>query len=201
MYKAETHTFAHEEEEGMMPSHSQKDRSIHLRMARQDDFEAVAVLFEALHRYNASLNARFALAPGWRSFFAERFQRSGQSTNTLWLLAWANTTPVGLLILEPHQGSPLFSHHCRIELVALYVTPQMRGNGLAHRLMREAMIWARAQGEHNLHLYVTAHNERARAFYRTCGGQPVQEIWQFDLSASTASSERNEEVHWGESAN
>lgn len=33
-----------------------------------------------------------------------------------------------------------------------------------------------------MQLYVTAQNARARAFYRHCGWQPIQEIWSLALS-------------------
>src|SRR5689334_11950218 len=111
------------------------DGALHLSPARREDFEAVATLFEALHAYNASLNERFALAPQWRPILFEHFQQTVASDRALWLLAWKERKAVGLLVLEQHLDSPLFLHRRRIELVALYVAPDVRRTGLARWMM------------------------------------------------------------------
>ncbi len=155
----------------------------HLLAARQADFEAVAPLFGELHQYNASLDARFTLAENWRQLLEEQFRRTCSLSSALWLLAWVDEKPVGLLILENHLDSPLFRHHAWVELVALYVRASSRGTGLARRLMDEARLWAAAREAERMQLYVTTSNEHARAFYRRCGWKPVQEIWRLELPA------------------
>src|SRR5258708_13540231 len=92
----------------------------HLLAACQADFEAVATLFAELHQYNASLDAHFALAENWRQVLEDHFQRTCTLSSALWLLAWVDERPVGLLILENHLDSPLFPHHSCIKLVAPY---------------------------------------------------------------------------------
>lgn len=149
--------------------------------ANPADFEAVAALFAELHQYNTSLDARFALAENWRQLLQDHFQRTCTLPSALWLLAWADDVPAGLLILENHLDSPLFRHHSWIELIALYVRASYRGTGLARRMMDEAQRWAVARGTARMQLYVTAANESARAFYRQCGWKPVQEIWRLEL--------------------
>lgn len=155
--------------------------------ARRDDFEAVATLFAALHAYNASLNAQFALADDWQPLLREHFLRTHATDSALWLLAWYQQHPIGLLIVEQHLDSPLFRHRAWIELVALYVDPTYRGGGLAQRLLEEGRQWATRHGASHMQLYVTAHNERARALYRRCGWQPIQEIWCLTLSSEPPS--------------
>ena len=155
----------------------------HLLAARQADFEAVATLFGELHQYNASLDARFTLAENWRQLLEEQFRRTCSLSSALWLLAWVDEKPVGLLMLENHLDSPLFRHHAWVELVALYVRASSRGTGLARRLMDEARLWAVAREAERMQLYVTTSNEHARAFYRRCGWKPVQEIWRLELPA------------------
>ncbi|BCL83834.1 GNAT family N-acetyltransferase [Ktedonobacteria bacterium brp13] len=148
---------------------------------RLEDFEVVMTLFAALHGYNTSLNDKFALAPDWREVFYDHFMHTVASASSLWLLAWIEAQPAGLLILEEHRDSPLFQHRKRVELVALYVDAVFRGTGLAQQLMQEAQKWAQTHGEISMQLYVTTQNERARAFYRRCGWYPVQEIWHMDI--------------------
>lgn len=160
---------------------------LRLAPAMRDDFETVATLFAALHAYNASLNEQFALADDWRALLREHFLRTHETENAFWLLAREGQRPVGLLLLENHLDSPLFRHRSWVELVALYVDPGLQGMGLAQRLMEEAKSWTTQHGASHMHLYVTAQNARARAFYRHCGWQPIQEIWSLALSPEPTS--------------
>ncbi len=154
---------------------------LRLMPARLDEFEAVATLFEALHRSNAALDARFALAEKWRPLLHEHFLRTHADPGALWLLAWVNQEPVGLLLLEAHLDSPLFQQRHWTELVALYVAPAYRGTGLAQHLIREATTWTSQHGFDRLQLYVPATNRQAKALYQRCGFHLVQEIWRLDL--------------------
>ena len=153
----------------------------HILPANLADFETVATLFAELHQYNASLDAHFALAENWRDLLGEHFQHTCTLPNALWLIAWVDEKPAGLLMLESHQDSPLFRHHAWIELVALYVRAPYRSAGLAQQMMREAQRWVATRGAAYMQLYVTASNEHARAFYRRGGWQPVQEIWRLEM--------------------
>jgi len=164
-------------------------RPARLARARSADTDAVAALFGALHRHNAALDARFALADGWRALLDAHFARTHASDAALWLLAWDDgdgdgdgAEPVGLLLVEAHQDSPLFRERGWAELIALYVAPAYRGAGLAGRLIDAAADWAAARGFDRLQLYVTTTNEPARRFYHRRGLRPVQEIWRLDVT-------------------
>jgi GNAT superfamily N-acetyltransferase len=111
----------------------------------------------------------------------ERFLHTYEANSAFWLLAWLDTRPVGLLVLESHSDSSLFQHRNWVELVALYVTPACRKTGLAQQLMKEAYSWTATHGYDRMQLYVTIQNERARAFYRSTGWRPVQEIWRMNV--------------------
>lgn len=154
-----------------------------LRPATLDDFWAVAQLFVALHHFNAGLDAYFRLADNWEALLREHFVRTWNAPGALWLLAWSGTpaTPVGLLLMEAHDDSPLFAERRWAELVALYVVPAQRGSQLAHYLINHAKQWAMSHGFTRIQLYLTASNERAKRFYARCGLQPTQEIWRIEL--------------------
>jgi ribosomal protein S18 acetylase RimI-like enzyme len=156
---------------------------LELRPAEDHDFAAVAALFRALHEFNAQLDYRFRLDERWSDLLRIHFMRTHNAPGALWLLAWADTTPVGLLVMEAHNDSPLFAERRWAELVALYIVPSHRGSDLGERLVTIGKQWAAAHGFDRLQLYVTASNERARAFYRRCGLAPAQEIWRADLIA------------------
>jgi GNAT superfamily N-acetyltransferase len=158
------------------------EQLVHLAVAENHDFPIIADFFAALHHFNTGLDARFALADGWEPLLREHFARTHTAPGALWLLAWAEGRPVGMLLMESHEDSPLFAHRRWAELVALYVAEEQRGSRLGVQLVEEARRWAAAKGFDRIQLYVTASNERARRFYARCGLYPTQEIWRADLT-------------------
>ncbi len=155
-----------------------------LRRATQADLAAVQQLFGALHSFNATLDARFALADGWETVLKEHLGHACDHPHSLTVLAWADDEPVGLLMLDGHTDSPLFRHRHWAELVALYVAPSQRGSGLATRLVAAGSAWAHAQGYDRVQLYVTRSNLSAQHFYVRHGFAPVQEVWRLELEPS-----------------
>ncbi len=169
-----------------------------LSQARLSDFETVASLFEALHIYNASLDEHFALAENWYTLLHDYFERTCDDPQMLWLLAWGSplpleSQPAGLLIVKTHTDSALFRYRHWAELVAIYVSPPWRGTHLARHLLAYAHDWTASHSQDRLQLYVTATNERARQFYRSCGLRPVQEIWRLDVEPTSAVAALQEE--------
>jgi len=153
------------------------------RAASEDDW-AVQHLFAALHTFNATLDARFALAEGWQAVLNEHLLHSRAHDHSLTLLAWLDDEPVGLLMMDGHTDSPLFRHRHWAELVALYVAPSQRGNGLAERMVAAGSAWAHEHGYERVQLYVTRTNVGAQSFYERRGFKPVQEIWRLELGAT-----------------
>ncbi|MBP1467972.1 GNAT family N-acetyltransferase [Candidatus Chloroploca sp. M-50] len=160
-----------------------------LAVATEEDFADVARLFAALHTFNASLDPCFALAEGWQALLHEHFVRTHNAPGSLWLLAWVDAAaddpphsePVGLLLMESHLDSPLFAQRRWAELVALYVDERARGTDLAQQLVNASTAWAAEHGFDRVQLYVTASNERARAFYTRAGFALAQEIWRLEV--------------------
>lgn len=159
-----------------------------LRPAADAEFWAVARLFAALHAFNAGLDQRFRLADGWETLLHEHFALTHSAPGALWLLAWHDAEPVGLLLMEAHTDSPLFAERRWAELVALYVAPEQRGGDLGRQLVEAGKAWAAAHGFDRLQLYVTAANAGARRFYARCGLAPVQEIWRAELTPAPGAS-------------
>lgn len=165
----------------LVNSASSSSPSIILRPAADDEFATVAALFAALHDFNASLDPRFRLAENWEPLLGAHFLRTYNAPGALWLLAWQGAEAVGMLLMESHNDSPLFAERRWAELVALYVVPSQRKTDLGRQLVEAGKAWAVEHGFDRMQLYVTASNQRARAFYRRCGLHPVQEIWRVDL--------------------
>ncbi|MFE4513372.1 GNAT family N-acetyltransferase [Kitasatospora sp. NPDC056783] len=83
--------------------------------------------------------------------------------------AFLGGSPVGLVGCLP--GSPDGVR----ELRSLWVTPQVRGRGVADRLIEEVERWGRAVGGTTLRLAVLPGNEAALALYRRHGFVPLAE--------------------------
>lgn len=154
---------------------------ITIRSATASDDWAVERLFAELHMQNAALDARFALAEGWQPVLVEHLTHTRLQGNGLTMLAWADTTPVGLLMMGIHNDSRLFRHRSWAEVLALYIAPQLRGVELGTRLLGVGTAWAREQGYDRVQLYVTATNEQAKQFYARAGFRSTQEIWRLEL--------------------
>src|SRR5262245_48033221 len=89
--------------------------------AQPGDSDTVVALFGALHSYNASLDAHFALADDWESLLRQEFAETCHRSDKLWLLVKDGCQAVGLLIAGIHTDSPLFKHRQWVEVEALYV--------------------------------------------------------------------------------
>jgi ribosomal protein S18 acetylase RimI-like enzyme len=161
--------------------HNPKTPTVSIREALPADDWAIHQLFAALHRYNASLDPRFALADGWEQILDEHLQHTRHSNHGFTLLAWHMVEPVGLLMMAGHTDSPLFLHRRWAELIALYLAPEARGSDTAMQLTEQGMAWAQSHGYERVQLYVTASNLPAKRFYQRAGFRPVQEIWRCEL--------------------
>ena len=149
--------------------------------AQLADCDDVVTLFGALHTYNASLDAHFALSDEWESLLRGQFRETWQDSDKLWLLVKDGERAVGLLIAGIHTDSPMFRHRRWVEVEAVYVAPSHRGMGLADRLLEQAYGWAEAQGLARVQLYVTASNERAQSVYSEQGFTITQAIMRKSL--------------------
>jgi ribosomal protein S18 acetylase RimI-like enzyme len=82
-----------------------------------------------------------------------------------WFLGRRDGEPVGLVAVVAGQpGDPREWH-----LVSMWVSPQVRGSGVADRLVGAVTAHARAAGGATVTLWVAAGNARARAFYERMG--------------------------------
>lgn len=158
-------------------------RSIALRPAGPPDVWAIRRLFAALHAYNTSLDPRFALAEGWEPLFDQHLERLWTAGAGLVVLAWRDTDPVGLIIMQAVDDSPLFRYRKWAELQAIYVDPSVRGSPVAAQLVAAGAAWAKEQGFDRIQLFMTTSNEPARRFYAHLGFRSVQEIWRLELGA------------------
>jgi ribosomal protein S18 acetylase RimI-like enzyme len=70
---------------------------------------------------------------------------------------------VGMAVGYVEEGSD------HAHLVAMWVAPDVRRQGIGRQLVDEVVAWARAAGLAAVKLDVTRENDTARRFYETCG--------------------------------
>jgi ribosomal protein S18 acetylase RimI-like enzyme len=149
--------------------------------AQLTDADAVVALFGALHSYNASLDAHFALSDDWETLLCREFRETLANPDRLWLLVKQGNRAVGLLIAAVHTDSPMFRYRRWVEVEALYIASGYRRKGIAQRLLNRAYQWAEAQGLPRVQLYVTASNVRAQSVYTDQGFTITQAIMRKSL--------------------
>ena len=106
--------------------------------------------------------------------FGNRFEDWAQLPEALWLerlktpvfALFLAGEPCGLMGLLPQSGA----RKChRATLVMVYLRQSARGAGLADRLLRHVLDYAKAAGHWQIELNVAEDNPRAIAFYERFG--------------------------------
>jgi ribosomal protein S18 acetylase RimI-like enzyme len=128
----------------------------------------LAALAEAPYAFASTLAREEAFTEAtWR----------GRAQTSVIFAAWADGGIEGLVSTlrrdDSSQGSASGPGPARDDaewhLVGMWVSPPLRGRGVAERLVRAASDYARDQGAATLTLWVTDVNGRARRFYQRLG--------------------------------
>lgn len=98
-----------------------------------------------------------------RDFTEQTWRERAGSGRTF--AAWDGEAIVGLATGLPEDG--------RWHLVGMWVSPKVRGSGVADELVTAVCDLARQSGFTSVTLWVTEVNGRARAFYRRLGFGPT----------------------------
>ena len=90
-----------------------------------------------------------------------------QADSSWVLLAETADMLAGFISGGPERGAET---NCQGEIYALYLCPEAQGQGLGRTLLSAGLHRLRAQGLHNILIWVAAANQRARGFYQHLGG-------------------------------
>jgi len=102
----------------------------------------------------------------WR----ERLTSNGDD-GVLTVLAFDGTRPVGMSVgvFHAEDDEPF------VEVLSVFVSTDVRGQGVADRIFDTIEEWGRARGAAALSLLVEEKNPRARRFYERQGWEPANE--------------------------
>jgi ribosomal protein S18 acetylase RimI-like enzyme len=166
-----------------------KASDVQVRRARPDEWATVrdvrlAALADAPDAFASTLSRELGRTePQWRS-------RIGTWP---WFLAWRAGTPAGLVAAVPDQpasGPPAADRPARYRqgwhLVSMWVSPQVRGTGVAELLVGAVVDHAGAAGASRITLWVALGNARARAFYLRMGFAPTGRLQSYPRDGADA---------------
>ena len=130
-----------------------------------DDVDAYRTArLRALREDADAFTMRHDEAAAWpRSFWIERIAENAAHERSSTHLAWHGDEIVGMATgVIPNAGATP-------ELVAMWVAPEVRGEGVGAALVRRIRDWAVAGGADALELWVVTGNHHAIALYDRCG--------------------------------
>ncbi len=137
-----------------------------IRAARPSDRAAAVGLWTALHREHEGYDTRYVLADDAPARWGTDFRDWTQSRHdAVWLAEMPLGEAVGLLTAHLYEPAPTFKPYPLVYVDDLYVSPDVRRQGVGHRLLDAARAWGRDLGAVELRAGVLASNPSARAFW------------------------------------
>jgi GNAT superfamily N-acetyltransferase len=153
---------------------------VEIRRAKPADVNGVVETSAALFAEDGA--ARDHLRdPAWpRKHGAAWVTELSANPDALLLVAVSKGRVRGHLVGLFSPASPMWSG-ARVELVSMYVAPELRGQGVGSRLVQHFTDWARERGATRAHVTAYAANEGAMRFYRRQGYLPLSTTLAADL--------------------
>ena len=152
--------------------------TITIRRARRTDAPAALALWQALHAEHEVQDPRYRMsddaASRWATDFRDWTQGAG---HRIWLAEAASPVSptaqriVGLLSAHLYQPAPTFEPYTMVYVDDLYLTPSVRGTGVASRMLDEVRAWAEESGALEIRAGVLAANAAGRAFWARQGAE------------------------------
>jgi GNAT superfamily N-acetyltransferase len=161
-----------------------------IRPARPDDLDALAHLWDAFMREQAALDARATPSDDAPARGRTTLRDAIGSPHALVLVAERAGEPIGFVAGHTRAPSPVYAGSVEAQLTELYVAPPERRQGLAGRLMRAAIAWARERGLSRVRFDVLWANAPSRAVWDRSGYAPVSLTYAVELDPPDAPSER-----------
>ena len=153
-----------------------------IREARPSDLAVALPLWEALHREHEARDPRYRLSGDAAQRWATDFRDWARSDGSRIWLALDGGRPGGLLTAHLYQPAPTYRPCLFVHVDDLYVAPEVRGSGVAGRLLDAVRDWARAAGAEHLQAGVLAANAAGRAFWARQGAEDYSVTITLSLS-------------------
>ena len=93
--------------------------------------------------------------------------------STFFLMELPDGTPIGYAKLRRHAPPRRMKNRKAVEIQRIYLVQSQIGQGQGRLLLKHCLDWAKAQGYSAVWLGVWERNERAIAFYKKMGFEPL----------------------------
>lgn len=148
---------------------------MNIRLAKHEDADAIARMWEDLVRYHRDIDGDLPDSmPNGGSVYAQRLTNRLNDTHTRVLVAEADGRVVGYVLGVIVDLVPeMFAQEDGGFLADIYVDSAYRGKGIGRALVETLSEWFRERGVRYFEWYVAAHNQSGRAFWNAVGGRDM----------------------------
>jgi ribosomal protein S18 acetylase RimI-like enzyme len=157
---------------------------VRIREATMEDYEALCGLFHALDQHHVNI-----LPDNFQSFprpvrSQEQVAVKMADPDKALFVAEAGNRLVGFGDVQRSSNPPypMFKPREYALIENIYVDPDMRGTGLAHRLLEAVKNWSRRQNLKSIQLHVYSANELAIRFYEKEGFVALSNIYELRIA-------------------
>jgi ribosomal protein S18 acetylase RimI-like enzyme len=164
------------------PQLQQRPLRIIVGPARHTDLSALAEMQAAAEAAEQLFSPDLGTRLPDRRHARRCFKRTLCSATQRTLVARAGDRLVGMIGIDLHRLS--YRHYVvrRYAYVhSLFVEPALRGRGVARRLVKHGLAWARRRGAQQVRLEMAHANRAARGLYESFGFAPREAMFTLDL--------------------
>ncbi len=161
-----------------------------IRPARPADLDALAQMWSAFMREQASLDERATPSGDADERGRTTLRDAIDSSSAVVLVAESKDELAGFVAGHASAPSPVYAGNVEAQLTELYVVPKHRRAGLAGRLMDAAVEWARSEGLSRVRFDVLAANAASRAVWEGRGVEPISVTYAVELESAPSRAKR-----------
>ncbi len=161
--------------------------NIAVRKAERKDLESILSLNKALFDYESKFDHEYNLDWTYSEKGRSYFQKRLESDSSIILVAEADSTVVGYILLFIHVFAYRL-HNPIAEIENMFVREDYRNQKLGTRLITEAKKIAAKRGVKRIRVAAMAKNADARRFYKSLGFDDFESILEIPLDKAATSS-------------
>ena len=153
-----------------------------IRNARRGDIPSLLLLWQAMMKENAQLDARFALHPRAREHMASEFASWLQDPQRSVIVAEeGGRLVIGYATAIVTTGNGWQIPETLARITDRFVIPPRRRAGVGRRLAGRLLDLLYERGVDTVRLPVAAANDGARAFWRSLGWEDLEEVFEMEV--------------------
>jgi ribosomal protein S18 acetylase RimI-like enzyme len=153
--------------------------TIQIRQAKSDDWEMLRTLNNEVFEDNAVYDKYLNVAWPFTEAGKKHYHEAVADPDHVTFLAFDEDKPVGHIVGGPKEIS--FRNVKTLEIYEIGVSPAYRSQGVGAKLIDTLKVWGKEKGYQTLMVNSYSTNEKAIAFYKKQGLQPIDINLEMDL--------------------